>query len=261
MRTVRFRGYFQCRLATDPDDFTNPRGQDGWTFAFEGEPDLDRVIRFHDPVAPRSFAPAAGVTVVDVDGDATHRLVGARVTLLENAKFEGRNGLVATAGSEPIAPFVFAIEKDAFRLTRRDDYLVTNVVQRRPHLGRGVTRLSQAEATALGVQDPLAFRSSRRSALDAAVAAETDPVKRRNLASRIEQLANFSQPSDIQFASLTFKVPYKHQLRHAGTLTDPAGLLPGVTLAAPWDISYWMGAWDADALQAFVEGTVSLTTT
>jgi hypothetical protein len=178
--------------------------------------------------------------------------------LLEDAKFEGRNGLIATAGKEPIAPFVLSIEEGPFRLMRRDDYIVTDSAQRKPHLGLGVTRLSQAEATVIGVQDPIAVRTARRAALEVAVAEEADPVKLQNLAARVEQLANFSQPSDIQLFSLTFKVSYKHQLRHAGTVTDPNGLLPGVTLAAPWDISYWMGAWDADALQAFVDGTVSI---
>jgi hypothetical protein len=258
MWNVHFRGYFQCRLATDPDNFTEPRGRRGWTFAFDGEPDLDRVIRFQNPVAPRSLAPLAGVSVVDVNGDASHRLVGARVDLLEGAKFEGRNGLIATAGNEPIAPFVLAIEHGTFRLTRHDDYDVTSAAERKPHLGLGVSTLSAAEATAIGVQDPTAFRTARRRGLDAALAAENDPVKRKNLSARINQLANFSAQSDIQLFSLTFKVPYKHQVRHAATLADPDGLLPGIDTAAPWDISYWMSAWDADALQAFVEGTVSI---
>jgi hypothetical protein len=260
MWNVHFRGYFQCRLATDPDDFADPRGQNGWTFAFDGEPNLDRVIRFQNPVAPRSSAPVAGVTVVAVNGDATHGLVGARVTLIEDAKFEGRNGLIATAGREPIAPFVLKIEKGAFTLTRRDDYSVTNATERRPHLGLGVANLSPAEAAAIGIADPAAVREARRAAVQAALAVETDPVKQRNLTARLDQLTNFSQPSDIQLFSLTFKVPYKHQLRHAGTVTDPSGLLPGVTFAAPWNVSYWMGGWDADALQAFVDGTVSIAT-
>jgi hypothetical protein len=34
--SIPFRGWFQARLATDPDDFDEPRGQNGWTFAFEG---------------------------------------------------------------------------------------------------------------------------------------------------------------------------------------------------------------------------------
>jgi hypothetical protein len=258
MWNVHFKGFFQCRLATDPDNFTDPRGQDGWTFAFDGEPDLDRVIRFQDPVAPRSLAPRAGVAVVDVNGDASHRLVGARVSLLENAKFEGRNGLIANAGNEPIAPFVFAIDKKPFRLTRRDDYVVTNVAQRKPHLGLGVTNLSPVEATAIGVQDPAAFRATRRTGVQTALAAETDPVKRKNLAARLDQLENFSGSGDIQLFSLTFKVPYKHQLRHTATVADPDGVLPGITTTTPWDIAYFMGAWDADALQAHVEGTVSI---
>jgi hypothetical protein len=260
MWNVHFNGYFQCRLATDPDDFEDPRGQAGWTFAFDGEPDLDRVIRFHDPVGPRSFAPPIGVTVVDVNGARGHALAGARVTLLENPKFEGRNGLVAPAGREPIAPLVVEVRKDGFVLMRRDDYVVTNPVDRRPHMGQGVAELTAAEADALGVSDAAAFRNGRLDKLETALQTEPDPIKRTNLLARIDQLRNFSSAGDIQNFSLGFKVPYSHQLRHAGSLSDPAGLLPGVNFAVPWEMTYWMGAWDADALQAFVDGRIMIAT-
>lgn len=256
MWNLKFKGYFQCRLATDADDFVHPRGENGWTFAFDGEPDLDRVIRFQNPVAPRSHAPAAGVVVTEVNGDPAHALAGARVDLLTGPKFEGRNGLIAPAGKEPIAPFQLAIEKGAFRLTRNDDYDVTDVMARRSHLGKGVNGLSPAEARAIGVEDPPAFRRARLAALQGALLNETDPVSRSNLTARISQLANFNGPDDIQMFSLAFKVPYAHQLRHATTLNDPAQVLAGVDRATPWEISYWMGAWDADALQAYVDGNL-----
>src|SRR5258705_282393 len=98
MHSIHFQGYFQCRLATDPDAFDDPRGRFGWTFAYDGQPDLDRVIRLKDPIAPRSHSPQVGVRVVDVGGDTAHLLVGADVELLENAKFEGRNGSIAQSG-------------------------------------------------------------------------------------------------------------------------------------------------------------------
>lgn len=52
---IRYGGWVQCRLATDRDDYNEPRGRFGWTFAFDGEPDLDRVIRFHDPPSLRGL--------------------------------------------------------------------------------------------------------------------------------------------------------------------------------------------------------------
>ena len=260
MWTIHFKGFFQCRLATDPDDTDNPRGQNGWTLAYDGEPNLDRVIRFQDPTAPRTSAPVVGVTVVEVNGATAHGLVGAQVSLVENAKFEGRNGLIAQAGKEPIAPFVVQIKKAPFQLMRRDDYVVTNVTSRKPHMGRGVTQMSPVERAALGLQDPAGYRTSRRTALETALHSETDAVKRANLTARINQLKNFNAPNSIQVSALQFKVPYAHQLRNAGTIVDPGGLLPGVNFAVPWEISYWMGAWDADALQGFVDGTVSVAT-
>jgi hypothetical protein len=78
-------------------------------------------------------------------------------------------------------------------------------------------------------------------------------MRRANLSARIEQL-RFNGANDIQVFALDFKVSYSHQLRHAGAVTDPEAWLPGIDFTVPWNISYWMGAWDADALQGFVEG-------
>jgi hypothetical protein len=260
MWNIHFEGYFQCRLATDPDDTDERRGQNGWTFAYDGEPDLDRIIRFQNPTSPRSFAPVVGAAVIDVNGDKAHGLVGAQITLNEGAKFEGRNGLIAAPGKEPISPFVFEIRKDGFQLMRRDDYDVNDVNSRKPHMGHGVTQLSAAELAKLGLEDLTAYRNARRNQLEAAMKTATDPTALANLKARIEQLKSFNSANDIQVFSLQFKVAYAHQLRHAGTVMDPAGLLPGAGVSAPWEIAYWMGAWDADALQGFVEGSVSVTT-
>src|SRR5512133_460655 len=54
MLSLHFAGWFQCRLATDPDPADEPRGVSGFTFAYPGEPDLDRVIRFARPEAQRA---------------------------------------------------------------------------------------------------------------------------------------------------------------------------------------------------------------
>ena len=44
MIEVRYSGWFQCRLATDPDPYDEPRGVSGYLHAYVGEPDLDRRI-------------------------------------------------------------------------------------------------------------------------------------------------------------------------------------------------------------------------
>lgn len=75
---VRFTGRFQCRLATDPDPFDHPWGEQSsfGLYAVQGpdpnnpnEPPLDRVIRFQDAVARRPFCGPIGVSVVAVEAE------------------------------------------------------------------------------------------------------------------------------------------------------------------------------------------------
>jgi hypothetical protein len=120
---VRFRGAFQCRLATDPDAFDDPRGHDSsfGMFAVEGpdpahpdEPPLDRIVRLHDAVALRPFCDPIGVTVTGIEaqvGGTTvtfptgDDLVGEAVRLGPQCVFDGRNRTFAPDGFEPIADF------------------------------------------------------------------------------------------------------------------------------------------------------------
>src|SRR3712207_1058344 len=100
MLSLKFEGWFECRLATDPDPTDEPRGVSGWTFAVAGEPDLDRIIRLQPQGAVnRPFGPPVGVrvTAVSVNGEQVtdHPLQGAPVELLDDPVFEGRNGIVA----------------------------------------------------------------------------------------------------------------------------------------------------------------------
>ena len=122
MLAVTFAGSAQCRLATDPDPYDEPRGVSGYLHAYAGEPDLDRLIRFQDPPFRRTRTPTIGVLVrsVVLDGApvAGHPLQSARVQLLDRPKFEGRNGVVAEDGLEPIVPFHLSIEQGAARLAR-----------------------------------------------------------------------------------------------------------------------------------------------
>jgi hypothetical protein len=120
---LRFRGSFQCRLATDPDPFDHPRGENSsfGVYAVEGpdagnpdEPPLDRIVRFHDAVALRPFCDPIGVAVTAVEaqvggtvttfsvGDA---LIGEPVRLGPDCKFDGRNRTFAPDGFEPISDF------------------------------------------------------------------------------------------------------------------------------------------------------------
>jgi hypothetical protein len=120
---LRFRGSFQCRLATDPDSFDDQWGHNSsfGMFAVRGpdpanpdEPPLDRIVRFHDAVALRPFCDPIGVAVTDVEaqvgGSVTHfsagdELIGEPVRLGPDCKFDGRNRTFAPDGFEPIADF------------------------------------------------------------------------------------------------------------------------------------------------------------
>jgi hypothetical protein len=120
---VRFRGSFQCRLATDPDAFDDQWGHNSsfGMYAVQGpdpanpdEPPLDRIVRFQDAVALRPFCDPIGVAVTDVEaqvggavasfsvGDA---LIGEPVRLGPDCKFDGRNRTFAPDGFEPISDF------------------------------------------------------------------------------------------------------------------------------------------------------------
>ena len=130
MLRLAFSGWCQIRLSMDPDPFDEPAGVSGWTIALASEPPLDRIIRFRRAVAQRSHAAVPGVRVTTVFfGDEKvpgHPLSGAHVDLLDQPVFEGRNGLVADAGREPIEPFVVRIEADGgLALQRKDQPLRT----------------------------------------------------------------------------------------------------------------------------------------
>src|SRR5437588_725803 len=117
---IKFNGWFQCRLATDPDPSDEPRGVSGYVHAVAGEPDLDRIIRLQtNGSMRRSHCPKIGVSVAGVYGDPRHEasrhpLLGAVVDLLDAPKFEGRNHVLAEDGFEAVVPCHLRVQKDAF---------------------------------------------------------------------------------------------------------------------------------------------------
>lgn len=120
---VWFDGRFEVRFATGQGFYNDPRGNPdgtgrGWMWALEGEPDfvpadsvpdriekpVGRVIRFHNPVAPRSHVPPIGVFVKAVEGEVGGTkerftggdpMVGAAVNLGPNTYF---------ASNQPVNP-------------------------------------------------------------------------------------------------------------------------------------------------------------
>ncbi|WP_163999758.1 hypothetical protein [Pyxidicoccus caerfyrddinensis] len=272
MLAIDFEGWFQCRLATDPDPSDEPRGASGFTFAMPGEPDLDRVLRFHRPVAPRSHAPEVGVFVrtVSVDGRPVdgHPLVGAPVELLGEPKFESRNYVLRDSSQGPIVPFHLRIAGAGLRVEREDvlyppdpgrklHHVPSAALERRgSHIPLTVDLLKIADAT--GIRDPGAYRRQRKALLEADLREERDATARAALEKRISELS-IAGRERLQVVTLTVYNDYRFDVRGPATLVDPErrlGFEPA--LDRDWPLAFWMGAWDSDALCGFVRGMLSI---
>lgn len=118
---LEFEGYYQMRMATDPDPPDDPRGLSGYTFALPGEPDLDRKLHFQadeDGAWPRVYGPPGtpgpqiGVQITQAqEGDSVYSsLVGARVRFVGGEIVE-RNGIVVRNDMFVIDPLLVRIEE------------------------------------------------------------------------------------------------------------------------------------------------------
>jgi hypothetical protein len=140
---LQFGGYFQMRMATDPDPTDELRGVSGYTFALAGEPDFDAQIHLQPwepgvwqrkfgvadldenppydlPVAHKSAAggPRVGVVVqsASIDNKPAPEYIGARVQLL-GAQILEYNGVL-------IRNDYFFIDPLKVRVTMPDGRLV-----------------------------------------------------------------------------------------------------------------------------------------
>lgn len=128
---ISFRGWAQCRLATDPDPDYEPRGVSGYTFALPGEPDMTQIIYFQDGpnVINRSFGPSVGVkvsggyfykTLVKSPSEQEflekrtinrgHKLFGAKVDLLGDPRFVSHNSTIIYNGYGLVSPFQLQVD-------------------------------------------------------------------------------------------------------------------------------------------------------
>lgn len=265
MITIEYDGFFQCRLATDSAAYDAPRGVGGWTFAFGNEPDLDRIIRLHDPVALRSQAPPINVSATSVVascGLEVSSLDDARIDFLDGAVFEGRNGVIAGDAVEPISPIKMEIKTDLVRLERGSDYDVESAIQRSPYMGGGIISLPDVTVRGTSISNPseaLSFRANRKSILETELAGETDSDVREILESRIQELDSGGGPITGTLASA---VPYSFTLKDSPTIDLPAGspLEGHIDIATAWNVEFWMGCFDADTLTGFMRGKIEIPT-
>src|SRR5215210_3809441 len=247
MLRLKFNGWFQCRLATDPDPSDELRGVSGSIRALPGEPDLDRVIRLQPPIVRRSHTPEVGVEVHQVfrdeDPARRHPLLGAKVVLSDEPIFKGENGVVAEDGKEPIVPFILRIAND--------DVVLVRSCPDTPDF----TEFPYDGLQAFGIVSA----PGRIARLEEDKKNEKDSTLLDNIERRIALLKEVDRRGQrVAPRFFGFMLPYFVPLAGKGSVEDPNSQLGElIDLNRPWLVEFWMGGWDPDAMCAFMQGYVS----
>jgi len=285
---LTFGGYFQLRMATDPDPTDDPRGMSGYTFALPGEPDFNGILHFQ-PDEPGvwernfgndAFAPRVGVTVASATlrGAQAPAFVGARLSM-PNVRLVERNGVVVRNDFFALDPIEVRCEKDGVVLLARRDELdparpgLPIVDADSPMLRRRQPRswatLSAQVAAATGLAQPvteevlIANRLHRRSCLIEVLATTVDPIARAALEVRINELEIVRRWWDLSQEGPDGppidRRAYTLALQATGWNIDLNGSVlanaVGADIAARWPIGFWLGGWDGDALSGYIQGT------
>lgn len=282
---IEFAGWCIIRLPTDPDPPDEPRGVSGYTFAFAGERDLDRVIHLQPPTdfAPRSYGPEPlGVAVTGarrVDGSKAapvEGLRGATVELLDQPRFENRNWTLTLPGFEPIHPFNLRIARGELEIRRSAPFDPANPdtplwevpeAQLLAHGAQGMEFEPQTVGQATGVWDQLGVASQRLELLKADLAREKNPDAVALLKGRIAELqfaVDFPKTNAGRQDRRTMAHSFVERFAFPMLGTDakvvgPAKLYLGaLDLEGPWMISFWLGGWDPDLLCAYLSGSLQI---
>lgn len=266
MLVLEFSGWFQCRLATDPDPHDEPRGVSGYVHAYVGEPDLDRIIHWSPPPFQRTHAQLVGVTVSGVANNgvpvAGHPLVGASLALLGQPKFEGRNGVIADDGEEPIYPFNLQISAGGLTLQRavapRNEAfpyreLFAVAFEGGPAHAADIAATTGYAGGLLPVwRDRLEWLHQEMSS------AKAQGEDTTALAERIAFLSNQLRSGGGAGRFFGARMRYDYLLAAPATVVDPQGVLGDIDGASSWRATFWKGGWDADTLCGFVKGSLSI---
>jgi hypothetical protein len=283
MLTLAFEGWWQCRFATDPDPTDDPRGVSGPTFTVAGEPDFDRIIRLQNPVSPRyPHESDIGVTVRTVTINrkpvTAHPLLGAAVDLHGGAEFTQRNLIYVTAPWIVVVdPFDISISANGIVLRRAALWDVT-----RPHLRFDDVFLDQATVTprlnqiaiqspvvaeATGIMDYAAARTTRLADLrkilaDFPATLEDADTQKAGLRKRIAALEADQHLEGARLAAEQFmgmQATYAFPLNGDPQVEDPAQRLRGeVGRSQLWQVAFWLGGYDVDALCGYMSGTLTI---
>ena len=279
---LQFEGWCVIRLPTDPDPPDEPRGVSGYTFAFAGEPDFDRIVHLQPPAdwVPRSHGPdKLGVFVadakrVDTSGEAKlPALLGAKVELLGEPRLENRNWTLTLPGFEPIYPFDLSITGGGVAIRRSAPFdpdhpdLPIWQVPLEKLLAQGAQGMEfepQTIGRATGMWDPALLVAQRKRLLEEDLEAlrnggTSDPLAEAALSARIYELAiGVANPHDRRVMARVFVERFSFPMlgKDAGISGGPDSSLGSLDPAAPWQVSFWLGSWDPDLLCAYLQGSL-----
>jgi hypothetical protein len=298
MLRLLFEGYYQMRMATDPDPPDDPRGLSGYTFALPGEPDFDHKLHFQADEKgayqrvyglPGAPGPRIGVQVVEAieNGNQRPDLKGALVRFVD-AEIVERNGVIVRNDLFALDPLRVRIEKagSGEPLLDRVDNLsgdpdrshlpiveATAAQIQRRQLQGGFTDGSWKVALATGMPSPddatlLANRRERQRnliALRETIDPHRQPAEYSGLTTRITQLDILKQWWDL--TALPGPLPLDRRARQLALLADGWNVdMNGAVLANAlgadekkfWNLSFWMGGWDGDALCGYIQGELNV---
>ncbi|HEY7543878.1 MAG TPA: hypothetical protein VID27_03305 [Blastocatellia bacterium] len=290
MLRLEFEGYYQMRMATDPDPTDEKRGVSGYTFALAGEPDFDAKVHFQPDEAgvwQREFGPSSpttprvGVTVrrATRNGQTATDMIGARVSFVD-AQILEHNGILARNDLfiiDPLRVRISSADKKEVLLEREDwlnpadpsmpQWEATSAMILRRQPKRFVTN-SPEVAAATGLRDPanktlIENRVKRRESLEALLKVTKDKTAQAALETRIEQLKIVEKWWDLSEGTWNERPvdrrAYTLALQLEGWDIDINGRAFANTVGAdetrPWPLRFWMGGWDGDALCAYVRGS------
>ncbi len=269
MLSLKFSGWFQCRLSSDPDPYDEPRGISGDTRCLLGEPDLDRIIRFHNPIVQRTYCPPIGVFVTNVIQDnavlSNNPLQGALLNFEDSPQFCGHNGIVAERGEEPIVPLTVSLSVNSMKILERKlsdtppafpfnlyrPNSVLHDIGDAPCGGLVIDFADIAEQT--GIYNVEEIMKGRIEKLQEDLLRETDDVNRINIESRINSLNIWITKLPRSAIEFSVKVCWNLSLSGAIINTDSNTFIE-LGSVSDWLLSFWMGGWDNDGMCGFVNG-------
>jgi hypothetical protein len=112
--------------------------------------------------------------------------------------------------------------------------------------------------SAIDVSNPGDFRASRLALV------EQDLAQARESGDEILIAALTKRAAELRLGGLRvnllgYQMSYAFSISGPVTVTDPSGDLERrVRRTVPWTVNFWIGGWDADALQAYMRGSLTV---